>query len=197
MNFLQWRSTLGLFALSLLCACSKTPTASLPQQNAQWLKDGMIAISRPVPSIRHSASQEMLGFMPIQAPKHSGAWVAFDTSKNTLSIMNGEKALSVISGQGFENLKPGNYSIVHKQKEALWYAPDAYFTARNLPIPAKGDRSRFRRGALGDFVLYLDKDTPIYSGPVWDAEIGGVRLEESDVAKLYSSIEVGSSVEVR
>ena len=197
MNKIQWRAVLGIAILGVVCACSKATSSTPVQQNAQWLRDGMIAISRPVPNVSHSAAQGLLGFMPISTASHSGAWMSLDISKKTVSVMEGDRAVSVLLGEGLENLKPGTYQLLHKQKNALWYAPDSYFTTRNLKVPAQGDRSRYRRGALGEFVLYLDKDTPIYSGPVWDDEIGGIRLAESEMAKLYNSIDTGSSIEVR
>lgn len=196
MKRLHWRAAVTFICFGMLCACSKSP-APASEQNAQWLRDGMIAISRPLPGINHSASQELLGFMPIPRTMHSGAWISLDSDKGFLSVMNGDKQMSAVAGQGFENLKPGTYQLLHKQKNALWYAPDSYFSARGLDIPAQGDRSRYRRGALGDFVLYINKDTPIYSGPVWDPEIGGVRISEDDMARLYHSVDVGSSVEIR
>jgi hypothetical protein len=111
--------------------------------------------------------------------------------------MEGDKEISVSSGEGFENLKPGTYHVLHKQRNALWYAPDSYFSSRSLPLPAQGDRSRFRRGALGEFVLYVDKETPIHSGPVWSAEVGGVRLGSADLSRMYYSLDVGAPIEVR
>lgn len=197
MKRLQWRNALTLLSLSLLCACAKTP-APVAQQNVQWLRDGMIAISRPLPSVSHAPAQGLLGFMPIpRSSAHVGSWISLDTGTKALSVMSGETKVASLSGQGIEGLKPGAYQLLHKQKNALWYAPDSYFTARNLPIPAQGDRNRYRRGALGEFVLYIDKDTPLYSGPIWDAEIGGVRIEESEMSRLYSLIDIGSAVEVR
>jgi hypothetical protein len=111
--------------------------------------------------------------------------------------MDGDKEVNVITGEGVEKLKPGIYQLLHKQRNALWYAPDSYFSARDLAIPAQGDRSRYRRGALGDFVLYIDKDTPIHNSPIWDDEIGGVRLDDADMSRLYYALEVGAAVEVR
>ena len=85
---------------------------------------------------------------------------------------------------------------MHKQRNPLWYAPDSYFKARLLPLPAEGDRSRFRRGALGEFVLFVDKDTPIHSGPFGSEEIGGIRLEEDDISRLYYQLELGATIRV-
>lgn len=189
-----------LVAVSTLAAigCSK-PQEHLTQQNAaHWLKDGMIAISRPVPATSELSSTSMLGFMPVKAAAvHIGPWISIDRQNKVLALMEGDKEISSLSGQGLENLKPGTFQILHKQRNALWYAPDSYFQVRGLDVPGQGDRSRYRRGALGDFVLYVDKNTPIHSGPIWNPEIGGVRLNDSDISKLYYSVEVGSAVEVR
>ncbi len=157
----------------------------------------MIAVSRPVPVATDGSAASILGFMPLQAKTHVGSWLSIDRSSKNLALMEGERQVNLLSGEGVTELKPGTYHIVHKQRSALWYAPDSYFAARNEPVPAQGDKNRYRRGALGEFVLYLDKDTPIHNGPIWSAEIGGVRLSDSDISRLYYSLDIGSTIEVR
>lgn len=111
--------------------------------------------------------------------------------------MNGDTVAQAFSGEGIENLSPGNYNLLHKQRNALWYAPAGYFQKRNQQVPPDGDRSRFRRGALGAFALFLNKETPIHSGPVWSDEIGGIRLSENDISRLYYAVELGAPIEVQ
>jgi hypothetical protein len=111
--------------------------------------------------------------------------------------MDGDSPVTVASGEGIDSLKPGQYQVLHKQRNALWYAPDQYFTERGLKVPPQGDKSRYLRGALGDFVVFINKDTPIYSGPIWTEEIGGVRLSDDEMSRLYYRMEVGVPIEVR
>lgn len=186
-----------LVALSaIVCGCGHSTPRPPAETAANWLRDGMIAISRPVPSVSESPST-LLGFMPVGKQIRLGSWVSIDRASRLISIMEGDRQTAVLSGDGIDSLKPGIYRVLHKQKNALWYAPDSYFSARALPVPAQGDRSRFRRGALGEFVVYLDKTTPIHSGPVWSEEIGGARIDESELSRLYYSLDIGTQVEIR
>jgi hypothetical protein len=45
--------------------------------------------------------------------------------------------------------------------------------------------------------MYLDNQTPIHSGPVWLKEIGGLRVKQIEMERIYSMITVGTRVEVR
>lgn len=177
--------------------CSSRPslnTANSPSDH--WLLDGMIAISRPLPSVVSAAPESMLGFMPLPKAAHVGIWLSIDRSSKMLTVMDGDKEVSMAAGDGVDKLKTGVYQVLHKQRNALWYAPDSYFTARNLKVPPQGDRARYRRGALGDFVVFINKDTPIYSGPFWVEDVGGIRLSDEDMSRLYYRIDVGSPIEV-
>jgi lipoprotein-anchoring transpeptidase ErfK/SrfK len=111
--------------------------------------------------------------------------------------MQGETVLQTVAGQGVESLNPGKYTVEHKQRSALWYAPAEYFTSRGLPVPPEGVKERYLRGALGDFALFLDQMTPLHNGPIWSKELGGVRFDESDISRIYYQVEVGAPVEVR
>lgn len=175
---------------------SGSQTANSNTSNRRWLKEGSILVARPLPEAEQISMQTLLGFLPHKELESRGKWLALDRNSETIKIMNGAKELSSISAPGLSALKPGTYKIAHKQRNALWHAPDEYFTARNLSVPPKGDRERFRRGALGDFVLFLDKDTPIHSGPIAAKEIGGIQVTEKELSRIYYLLEVGSVVQV-
>jgi hypothetical protein len=84
-----------------------------------------------------------------------------------------------------------------KEERPLWYAPREYFVNRSLKVPHEGSRERFRRAALGNRAIYLNNQAPIHSGPVWLAEIGGMRVDQRKMEQLYSMVPVGTRVEVR
>jgi hypothetical protein len=180
--------------LVTLAACSRHVTPA-PTQVAAWLQDGSIVISRPVPERGELPAQEMLGFIPIYRT-HNGTWLSIDTSKRSLALMDGDKTLFSATGQGIERVRPGNYQLLHKQTRPVWYAPDSYFIERKLPVPSQADAVRFRRGALGDFAIFFNKDTPIHNAPVWSDDVGGIRMSDTDITRLYYTLDIGSEIEV-
>jgi hypothetical protein len=202
------RRIVGVLLVSAsLTACSGMSSGGLTNAtsspSAGWLADGTITVARAVPAAQSLSQTTMLGFLPgtipaLAAPiERAGVWISIDRSQRKLTLFEGATTLGSFGGEGFDGLTAGTYQLALKQRTPLWYAPDAYFAARNLPVPAPGDRSRFRRGALGDFAIFLDKQTALHSGPVWSGDIGGIRMEENDLSRIYYRLEVGSVVEVR
>ena len=59
------------------------------------------------------------------------------------------------------------------------------------------DRERFRRGALGEYVLYIDPEIPLHSGPIWTSDLGGVRLDDKDLSRIYYQLRLGAPIEIR
>lgn len=199
---------LACLALSSLTACSNYILPIISQSTSsktasRWIKSGELTISRAnpgvmLPSATDTQPTTALGFVP--ASLHGapvGSWVSIDSSQGTIQLMKGDQSVAQLKGTGLASLRPGLFKVKHKQRNPLWYAPDSYFSSRNLPPPVEGDKARFRRGALGDFVIFLDQETPIHSGPIWLDSIGGVKMEEADLSKLYYSLEVGAAVEVK
>lgn len=164
-----------------------------------WVQNGMVTISRIAPQAGASHKGVAgMGFVPASLNgTPSGSWLSIDRQGDTVLLMKNDQVVSKLKGIGTESLQPGLYKVKHKQRNPLWYAPDSYFQARKQVPPAEGDKTRFRRGALGDFVVFIDQDTPIHSGPIWLQEIGGVKMEEPDLSKIYYSLEVGSTIEVK
>jgi hypothetical protein len=195
---------------SLLSGCAdlmqplKTALGGEPaaQRSVEPLASGVITVSRQIPAAEAAADIPALGFLPGEARSVATAagkplTLVLNRGKGTVSLLSGEQVVTTVKGEGLDLLAPGSYEVVHKQRNPLWYAPDSYFTARHLPTPTTHDRERFRKGALGEFALFLDKDTAIHAGPIFTNEVGGVRLAEDAIAQLYYRIPVGTTIQVR
>ena len=184
--------------LSLAISACSTASSKQPQAAAEtWLRDGMIVLARPAPAVApFSPSERMLAFMPLPLAL-TGPWLSVDTREGLIKLMSGDHALSTFRGEGLEKLPTGSFQVLHKQKDPLWYAPDSYFQSRSLAIPPQGDKSSYRKGALGDSVIYIARDIPIHDGPLWSPEVGGIRVPENDFLGIYERLEIGSQVEIR
>lgn len=177
-------------------ACSRGKGATASNDERNYLASGQIVISRPAPEASAPRSLNMMGFVPVLGT-HVGNWLSVNRADKNLSLMEGNRVISSSKIKGADSLTPGSFQVLHMQRNPLWYAPDSYFTNRHLVVPPQGDKDRFRRGALGEFAIFLNKETPIHSGPVWSEEIGGVKVEEADLSKIYYQLQVGSIIEVK
>jgi hypothetical protein len=186
-------STITSFVI-LLSGCSKSPNITSDQK--YWLKSGQITISRALPSVSAPRSLNMLGFLPVLG-SHAGIWLSIDTSAKKVELMDGNRLISASDIEDAQDIGHGSFQVLHMQKDALWYAPDQYFIKRNMSVPGQGDKARFRRGALGEYAIFLNKDTPIHSGPVYSEEIGGIRLKENDLSKIFYQLQIGSIIDVK
>ena len=166
-----------------------------PELSSNLLQSGSIVIASPVPKVSSPSPIKMLGFLPTEESSKV-FWLSIDRSSQKVTLMQGQKALSTSEADGIDLIPAGSYSVVHKQKSPLWYAPDSYFTARGLPLPPQGDRSRLRRGALGSMALFLDNQTPIHSGSLWTAEVGGARVNEDAISEMYQHLGLGAQIHV-
>jgi hypothetical protein len=187
-----------LSACSLFSSSEQTGLEALPE--GSYPKDGTVSLAGPIPAIQPAssimASARALGFVPTEAV-HDGSWVSIDSSSGMVRLMNGANEVRSGVAEGAKNLRSGTFQLKHKQRSALWHAPASYFASRGLSIPSDGAKDRFLRGALGEFSLFIDKTTPIHSGPLWTPELGGVRVEENLLSSMYYSLEVGAPIEIR
>lgn len=199
-------------ALSTLSACSMFGNGA-NTQNIVSLGSGTVVVSRLAPQILQGGSPNMsdpavesklLAFMPIRAQmaqinraQTSEKWLLLNRETRSISLMQGDSPVATIKGEMLSSLEPGRYKIVHKQKNPSWYAPDEYFSRRTLPVPGKTAKERFRKGALGEYAMYLTKDTPIHCSPFSSDEVGGIRLSEEEITQLYYQLSVGSEIEVK
>lgn len=173
----------------------------LRPSNDRWLRDGSLAISRPVPAPGlRSDGPGLASLKPeftAEQPTNPSTTLIISRRDRTLTAFRPDAAPLVIKTEGAQHLPTGSFSVMNKEQNPLWYAPREYFTNRSLPVPSEGSRARFRRAALGQRTLYLSNQTPIHSGPVWLREIGGLRVNDSEMVDIYSMVSVGTRVEIR
>ena len=195
----------SIVLMTALSGCSGMFFSSAkPVDNpVNWAADGSIVVARAAPAPQSLAPDTMLGFLPGTVPalaspaEKLGPWLSINRNLGTATLMDGATEVDTFRGEGLEKIPGGTFHVMLKERNPLWYAPDSYFTSRHLDVPPPGDKARFRRGALGDFVMFLDKDTPVHSGPVWSTDIGGARLDEDDLSRVYYRLDLGSIVEVK
>lgn len=142
----------------------------------------------------------LLGFIPLHSsfqPAENELWLEIDRQKSTLVLYKGKDKIKEVNTEGKVNLTPGQYPLQHKQKSPLWYAPDEYFERRQLRVPPRGDHFRYRRGALGQFALYPTMDFIIHCGPMMSDELGGLRINPSEMSEIFSLLPIGASIVVK
>ena len=192
------RFTLSLsvlfFAVSALTGCAGSVRTSPDGSSDNQYAGGYISLNRVAPQVASPAT--LLGFMPDASEDQNTSWLKVELSQNKMLLMKGNKVVEETSIEGTLPLHAGVYSLQHKQRSPLWYAGDDYFSLRGLSVPSIGDKSRYRRGALGDFALFVDSDASIHSAPMWTAEVGGLRIDDEKMKKIYYSLDVGAKVQV-
>jgi hypothetical protein len=200
-----------LLAGSIILVMTGCATSSFnPTPTERWLPDGSLGLVRPVP--RMSMVSEAMAqpkseiFAEPKARMRAPAELpsmertprlVIETTQHTLTLSRPGEDPVTMKAQGAYALKKGTYSVALKQADPLWYAPPTYFLRRGMKVPADGSKARFMRGALGHHALFFDKQVAIHSGPVWNDEIGGVKLSPEDMAKLFETVGVGTQIEVR
>jgi hypothetical protein len=181
-----------------------------PSTTERWLPDGSLSIVRPLPRINviseamASPKQEIFTEpkarmrAPDEPPSNDLVpKLTIDTTKHTLTLSRPGEAPITMKAQGAYSIKKGAYTVALKQTDPLWYAPPTYFLRRGMKVPADGSKSRFMGGALGHQALFFDKQLAIHSGPVWNDEIGGVKLSREDMNTVFATVTVGTVIEVR
>lgn len=123
--------------------------------------------------------------------------LVIDTSKHSLTVHRPGHSPLVLKAQGAYAMKHGSFSVTRKETNPLWQAPPTYFLRRGLSVPEEGSPERSMRGALGGRALFLDQGRAIHSGPVWNDDVGGIKLSSQDMAMLFDVVTVGATVEVR
>ncbi len=181
-----------------------------PSTTERWLPDGSLSIVRPIPRLNlvseamASPKQEVFTDpkarmrVPDEAPSNDLVpKLTIDTTKHTLTLSRPGETPITMKAQGAYSLKQGAYTVALKQTDPLWYAPPTYFLRRGMKVPADGSKERFMRGALGHQALFFDKQLAVHSGPVWNDEIGGVKLSREDMNTVFETVSVGTVIEVR
>jgi lipoprotein-anchoring transpeptidase ErfK/SrfK len=94
---------------------------------------------------------------------------------------------------------PGVRTVQSKHKNPVWAKPDWAFIEDGLPIPPKGDPSRFEAGTLGAYKLVLGDGYMIH-GTLYkrfmglNVTHGCIRLLDEDLESVYKTLEIGSKV---
>lgn len=180
----------GLFA----CSSSKTSTNS---EGTNVLRDGVVALSRPVPqSVTSDPMRPMLGFMPSSSSTASRALV-IDRDSGKVSLIVSGVEVGVGNGPALRELPAGNYRVKLVQQDPVWYAPDSYFELRQVPVPEQFAAERFRRGALGSRAIFLDNDIIIHSSEAWDDTVGGLQIPDESLARFFDGLSAGQDILVK
>lgn len=93
----------------------------------------------------------------------------------------------------------GVRTVQSKQPNPVWAKPDWAFIEDGMPIPPKGDPSRFESGTLGAYKLVLGDGYMIH-GTIYKRFIGMnvthgcIRLLDDDLEAVYKTLEVGSKI---
>lgn len=200
-----------VFSASLIFVATTCATPSFHSASAEnWLPDGSLSLVRPVPRLSivseamaqpksdlfNEPKARMRSPSEIPAPE-SAPQIVIETTKHTLTLsLPGENPVTV-KAQGAYALKKGTYTVALKQMDPLWYAPPTYFLRRGMKVPPEGSKARYMRGALGHQALFFDKQAAIHSGPIWNDEIGGVKLSQQDMNRLFETVTIGTQIQVK
>ena len=186
---------LALASSVFLIGCASGSDVSQVQQLPDS-ESGSLVIARPLP-VQQDSTGNLFGFMPQRSKAAQAHRLVLDKESGTATILKGALKLASFPVANIEGLKAGTYEVIHKQRHPVWYATDSYFEKRALTVPTRNAKERYLKGALGDYVIYLDDKTPLHNSAVFADEVGGVRLQDNDIAQLYYKLSVGASIQVR
>lgn len=211
----------GFLSLAVLSGCSSSSSApssfynpgssNVSSLGPAWLNSGALSFGGPVPEAPKSqeavaansptlkdakgnVNDYSYGFAPSSSAAKS---LVLDLTNKVAKLIQAGKELASAQLLDWSGLQIGSYTIAHKQRNPLWYAPQHYFSARGLSIPAEGDKQRFLRGAFGDFALFVSPTEAIHTGPFSLDDVTGARIDEQDFAKIFYQVDVGDSIQVK
>lgn len=195
-----------LLAGALSVGCSTHGLVSrFTSDTARFAKSGTILFSQALTKSNaklseHAQFAPLLGYAPPTAsflPAANETWLELIPKDSMMRVYRGNLLVRELKGEGSPAIAPGVYSLEYMQKDPTWYAPDQYFTKRQLPVPAAGDPLRYRRGALGQYVIYPTPECPIHTGEVYSDDVGGIRLSGADLASIFSMLRPGTTIKVQ
>ena len=195
----------------IFCSCGAINDMSDPT-SAGYLGSGSIVISKLVPSSNNlnnilastessddcSSMNQLLGYFPPSedfTPAFNEMWLEINTKEHTASLMQGSLATEIFQLTRSVVATPGQYYVKAKELNPLWQAPESYFSKRGLSIPE--ENSRLRSGAFGDKAIFTTSNLVIHNAPFWNQEVGGLRLSNKKLSKVFSSLPLGSPIVVR
>lgn len=197
---------LGILNISILSSCSLSKL-----KNKDFAESGTIIISHQIPLKESSLAisslnaeeklfSPLIGYFPptlSYLPAENETWLEINKQESKVSLYKGTVIIKEMKAEGLANLPTGDYFLQRKQKEPLWYAPDNYFTSRQIKVPSPDDKLRYRKGALGKFALFPTTSFPIHCAPLWSEDVGGLKVAPTDLASIYYMIQVGAPVVVK
>lgn len=195
---------LNLLNVSILSSCSLGKL-----KNTDFIESGTIIISHQVPlkapTVALTSPEEklfapLIGYFPptlSYLPADNETWLEISKENSKISLYKGTTIIKEMKAEGMASLPNGDYFLQRKQKEPIWYAPDNYFTNRQLKLPSAEDKLRYRKGALGKFALFPTTSFPIHCAPLWSEEVGGLKVTPADLASIYYMIQVGAPIVVK
>lgn len=134
-------------------------------------------------------------------PAINERWMMIDRESQTISVFEGDsqkiEGRLDTSPDGVAGPYAGLYMVLDSAESQRWYAPDSYFTARRLNVPATNDPIRFRRGALGPRSILLSQNVQIHSGKIASAEVGGIRAPKELFEQISRYVERGMQIIIK
>jgi hypothetical protein len=146
----------------------------------------------------------MLGFSPTSTDENGlirqRPVARIDRSESTIAI-NGMDEPGIVR-QISESIPAGAYKVGLIQRNPRWYAPDSYYTQRNLNVPPAGSAPRFLKGALGIGAIFLQPlntlnsllQVPLHCAKEFTEDVGGVQLPEDTYLELQRALKLGNTV---
>jgi len=154
---------------------------------------GLIAVfTRPSGSLGSVLPSDLKDDLDQERPR-----LIINSRDHTLTIAMPESASVTMRTHGAWALKKGTYEITAKEVDPVWHPPGSSYLRRGLQVPQEGSPYRVVRAALGHRAIFLNESLPIHSGPVWSDDIGGLKISEDDMGKLFTIATVGARIEVR
>jgi hypothetical protein len=181
-------SSLMLFSLT---SCS---LGKVNQDLKLSSSSGSVLIARVAPQISNldESNYRALGFLPLPEPENRSAHIDL---KNNFIRINGKNAEYQIINSSLV-IPSGSYTVLLKQQNPTWYAPDSYYQLRKLPVPPLGSKDRYLRGALGKHAIFLDNNLILHDTRAWSDEVGGVQLESQTLQELFEVTNVEDKITV-
>lgn len=174
---------------------------SFPHES--FLTSGTIVISRSLPKVdtkevlalRKEYGKDygtLLGYVPLADNQTEATWLEYERSSGLLKLFHEGSLVKSLNTRGELTLPDGDYEVMSTAKNPLWYASDDYFRSRHLTIPAQGDISRYRSGALGAHAMFLDENVAVHSSVIWSREVGGLQLASNDLQEMLPFVAPGT-----
>ena len=191
--------------LTALLLSSFFSSCSFPTSPKNYLESGTILVSKSVEnylnvaSLQNSTSNEMnnlVGFFPPSkdfTPAFNELWLEVNTKNETISVKNGSETVNKFDTYGAKFAKKGSFFITSKNTAPKWQAPNSYFNSRGLAVPQDTNRV----GAYGKTAIFATENLVIHTSPFWTSEVGGIKVSEKKLSKVFASLPVGSPIIIK